>query len=234
MKREHLTISGINNYDFQLTDSEIQQLKHRGLVGGFWEALGKLQLAFLIEQGLQSQDTVLDVGCGCLRGGIPLISYLEKSNYKGMDVNASLLKAGQHEIKLANLEDKKPHLVLDDAFEFEKFNLLFDCMMAVSLFTHLPTNIILRCLVNAKRSLKNEGAFYATFFIVGGPEQLTPHKHSLGGITTHYDKDPYHYSEDHITMMASLADLDCHIIGEWGHPRNQKMVKFTPKKVPAH
>ena len=46
---------------------------HRSTVRGndaFWDYLGKRQLDYLVEQGLQPSHYVLDVGCGPLRAGV--------------------------------------------------------------------------------------------------------------------------------------------------------------------
>ena len=52
------------------------------LVGAahLWEMKQKFQIEFLKENGLKPQDRFVDIGCGTLRGGIPLIKYLETGN----------------------------------------------------------------------------------------------------------------------------------------------------------
>ena len=70
-------MSGINIYSEELSQTDINQNKHRNFIGGKWEEIGRLQYDFLREQGLQPQDKLLDIGCGCLRGGIHFIDYLE-------------------------------------------------------------------------------------------------------------------------------------------------------------
>lgn len=43
---------------------------HRDFVGGQWDELGIFQLKLLQSFGLHPEHTLLDVGCGALRGGI--------------------------------------------------------------------------------------------------------------------------------------------------------------------
>lgn len=55
-----------------------KKLLWRGKVGGMWEEIGMLQFQFLVAQGIRAEHRLLDVGCGCLRGGIHLTGYLSR------------------------------------------------------------------------------------------------------------------------------------------------------------
>ncbi|HTR18374.1 MAG TPA: hypothetical protein VMH91_00090, partial [Candidatus Paceibacterota bacterium] len=44
------------------------------------------QLERLIAHGIKPQHTLLDIGCGYLRGGQYIIDYLEEGNYTGTDI----------------------------------------------------------------------------------------------------------------------------------------------------
>ena len=135
----------INNYWKQLTADEIAAGKHRARVGGFWEEMGLLQLAFLKQRGLLPSHSFLDVGCGCLRGGIHLVQYLQAGHYCGLDINASLIEAGKLELETHKLLDKKPRLLVDEHFTFSRFETTFDFCLAQSVFTHLFMNHIALC-----------------------------------------------------------------------------------------
>ena len=219
-------MSGINSYGKQLSESDIVRNKHRVLIGGNWEEIGRLQFDFLLSKGLQPEHTLLDIGCGCLRGGIHFIKYLQAGKYYGLDVNASLIKAGKKEIKIAKLNDKQPHLLVTDKFAIKQFQQQFDFMVSISLFTHLPMNIIIRCLQEAQKNLAPHGKYYATFFLAPTSVHLERIDHEPGGMTSNYDSDPFHYSLEEISLMASLAGLAVNAIGDWQHPRNQQMIEF--------
>ena len=135
---------GINSYGKELTKEDISNKVHRDFVGGLWSELGQLQFEFLKQFGLQSHHKLLDIGCGSLRGGIHFIKYLDRGNYYGLDINASLIEAAKLEVKQELLEDKTPHLLVDDQFSIDKFGEKFDFMLSISLFTHLPINNIIR------------------------------------------------------------------------------------------
>ncbi|QGQ44710.1 class I SAM-dependent methyltransferase [Metabacillus sediminilitoris] len=53
----------------------------------------------------------------------------------GLDINPSLIRAGQEEIKKANLSYKKPSLIVNDSFEFNVFNKKFDLQLLNHCFT---------------------------------------------------------------------------------------------------
>ncbi|WP_154222849.1 class I SAM-dependent methyltransferase [Marinicella rhabdoformis] len=220
------TTRRINKYDYQLSEEEIEQRVHRLKVGGLWKQIGQLQFEFMLRNGLEAHNNLLDIGCGCLRGGVKFIPFLNASNYYGMDINASLLAAAEIEINRANLVDRNPNLMLNSEFEFHKFEVKFDYMISVSVFTHLPVNNIIRCLQRVSENLKPNGKYFSTFFISEKSIELKPICHQPGNIVTHYDQDPFHYSVDEIKRMGSNCGLKTTLIGDWGHPRGQQMVKF--------
>jgi len=217
----------ISKYDAeQLSPEDIRTKRHREFVGGMWEEMGRHQFDYLVAEGLQRRHKLLDVGCGSLRGGLHFIDYLDAGNYFGIDINQSLIDAAHLELKEAGLTGKRPVLMVDDRFDFSEFGEQFDFMLSVSVFTHLPLNNIVRCLKNASTCLSVGGAYYATFFEAPFDAHLDDIRHAPGGILTHYDSNPFHYSTGEIGIMAGLAGLQVSIPGEWGHPRNQRMALF--------
>ena|SRR5208283_1773600 len=220
-------MEGVNEYGRQLTDRQIRKNEHRQAVGGLWEEIGTHQLNFLKQQGLKGDHLLIDVGCGCLRGGIPCIRYLEAGNYFGLDINASLVKAGLMEIEREGLTEKRPNLLVNDKFEFSRFARTFNYAIALSVFTHLPMNHVIRCLIEIRKVLTPGGQFFATFFEAPFPAHLERVTHMPGGIETNYDSDPYHYSFEECQIMARAAGVQVRLIGEWGHPRGQRMLSFT-------
>jgi len=219
-------MKGVNSYGNELTPQNINNKMHRSFVGGLWEEVGLLQFNFLKSQGLLPTHKLLDIGCGCMRGGVHYVSYLESGNYYGLDVNESLIQAGTFEIKDAKLEGKCPTLLIDDQFRLGKFGESFDFMVSVSLFTHLPMNIIIRCLCMVRKNLRSDGIYFSTFFQSPTSANLEKLTHQPGGVVTNYDADPFHYSLEEISWMAGIAGLKVRLI-DWEHPRNQKIAAFS-------
>jgi len=205
----------------------IEDGRHRTMIGGMWEAIGKLQFEYLKAKGLNSKHKLLDVGCGSLRGGVHFIPYLEPKNYYGFDLNMSLIQAGlEFEITKMNLSDR---VELDNFFAAEGFKYAshwpqMDMAIAVSLLTHLNFDSVCLCLKNTAQILKLKARFYATIFEVTNVNQLSEPIEQCPGIVTHALKDPYHYTRAQMEQAAKLAGFSVVNIEGFGHPRNQKMM----------
>jgi len=137
------------------------------------------------------------------------------------------------EILESGLENKNPCLLANDQFNFLQFNTKFDFAIAQSLFTHLYLNDIILCIMNLRTVLKDNGKFFATFF--ENPEgkfnlnQVNHKKLDGPDSTTFFNKDPFHYDFDTFREICKNIDLDVKYIGDWNHPRNQKLLMFTKK-----
>lgn len=228
LRKERQTggIKQVNQYGKQLTEKQIRSNFHREFVGGMWDEMGLLQLNFLKQHGLKPCHHLLDVGCGALRGGVHFVRYLEPEHYYGLDINASLIAAGKKELEKENLTAKRPHLLVNDRFEFSRFGKTFDYAIATSVFTHLPMNHIIRCLAEIRNVLTHDAEFFASFFEAPSPAHLEPITHTPGGVQSHYDMDPFHYSFRELQWMAQIADMRADLIGEWAHPRDQRALSF--------
>lgn len=217
-----------NAYDkLELNEQDIKDKKHRAAVGGMWNEMGDLQYNWFLNNGLKPENTFLDVGCGSLRGGIHFIKYLNNGNYYGIDLNQSLINAGKIELQEQNM-NKISNLMVNGDFEFNLFNQRFDFALAQSVFTHLPTNHILKCLINIDRVLNKGGKFYATFFENNDKfdlEEIKQDEH----VTSYIDRDPFHYHFSMFEFLVDGLDLRVEYIGGWEHPRNQKMLCFYKK-----
>lgn len=221
-------MQGVNPYHTELTPEDINRQEHRGAVGGMWEELGILQLEFMKKMKLEPSHKLLDMGCGSLRGGVKFVDYLASGHYFGVDINQSLLDAGRLELKAAGLSDKQVNLATSNRFDASQFKTQFDYALAISLFTHLSVNFIIQCLERVKDVLTKDGKFYATFFIADSKQAFFSRiLQQPGNIETSHYSDPYHYDLKIIEWMADYAGLKLEYIGDWQHPRNQKMFCFS-------
>jgi SAM-dependent methyltransferase len=208
--------------------SKLNPNRHRWVTGGSWEEIGNLQLEFLTDQGMKPNHTLLDVGCGGLRGGVHFVKYLDAGHYFGMDKNNDHLKGGHRELQLEGLVDKRAVLLQDDYFRFSRFGTTFDYAIAVSVFTHLPFNVIARCLSEMEAALNPGGKFYATFFRNTGRrlrhDDIEAPYHVL-----RLDRDPFYYDPDIFRWVVEGSQLDFTLLGEWDHSRGQQMLLFTKR-----
>jgi cyclopropane fatty-acyl-phospholipid synthase-like methyltransferase len=218
---------GVNDYHRALTDAEIAAGDHRQFVGGLWEEIGELQCGFLIAQGLRPDHALVDIGCGAVRGGVHFVRYLQPGRYHGLDIDSSLIAAGQIELRRANLADRDARLLLDDQFNLSRFGVTFDYGIAVSVFTHLFLNHIARCFREMRKVMHKDGRFFCTFFEAPSAAHVESILHTPGRALTHYDADPFHYAFPELEWLAAKCGLRAELVGPWDHPRDQRMICFT-------
>lgn len=112
--------------------------------------------------GLSTTDSVLDIGCGPLRGGIVLIDHLAVGKYVGLDVRPEVIAEAERQIAKRGLDVKEPRVLVSAAFGRDELGeLTFDVIWAFQVFYHLEDALLDECLVEVARRLKPTGAFYA-------------------------------------------------------------------------
>jgi SAM-dependent methyltransferase len=217
-------------FDLELVAQLIAQKGHRAVVGDEWDLIGKLQFSFLTGSGLLPHHRLLDVGCGAMRGGVHFAAYLNPGCYFGVDISPNLLEKGREELARAGVSDRVPleNISCSDNFSFEGFNQAFDFAIAQSLFTHLGFNRVRRCLEQISDVLSEDGKFFVTFFErPQDVEARVSQRHPPEMITTYDVSDPYHYSAQDLAYACQGLPLEFEYIGEWGHPRGQKIASFN-------
>jgi cyclopropane fatty-acyl-phospholipid synthase-like methyltransferase len=137
---------------------------HRGLWARLQPEQG-WQLDTLKQHGLKPRHHFLDVGCGMLRLGMPLISYLEDDRYCGIDAMDKYVQLGRVYMNEVAHSNKTFHLMANRKFEFEQFGRQFDFAMAHSVMTHLSYEQIERCFTNLKTVMKQGASFLFTVVI---------------------------------------------------------------------
>jgi hypothetical protein len=204
------------------TKEEVHRVGHRQFVGGkgeYWDKIGELQFRFLIEQGLSPSDTFVDVGCGSLRGGYRFIRYLDPGRYLGMDKHIELIIYGVcQELGIGDYAQKRPRFVVSETFEFVKFIERPSFGIAQSLFTHLSENDLRLCLKNLRAAALPKCKFFATFFEVDEPLANDAISNSHGFFA---------YTRSQMDDFGVGAGWEPNYIGEWNHPRNQKIMVYS-------
>ncbi len=117
------------------------KLEEKGVfLGGpprFFETAGRKQLITLISEGLYPGSKVLDIGCGCLRGGYWLIHFLNNGCYFGIEPNKDMLEAGiSILVEPGHMSLKKPLFSNNADFDFSVFGEKFNYFVARSIWTH--------------------------------------------------------------------------------------------------
>jgi SAM-dependent methyltransferase len=95
------------------------------------------QITFLRNNGLLQQHRFLDLGCGTLRGGIPIIQHLVPGQYYGVDVRPTVIAEARRELHDHDLDHKQPTLVCLSEVPERFRNLCFDIVWAFSVLIHM-------------------------------------------------------------------------------------------------
>ena len=150
-----------------LTLSKLE--RRHGKVGKpeLWKMKRDFQIQFLKAMGLNQNDLFLDIGCGTLRGGIPVIEFLDEGNYYGVDVRESVIVEGRKELYEAGLESKNPTLLATEDVGQLTIAQKFDFIWAFSVLIHLTDEILQDTISLASRHLSSEGVFYANVNVGG-------------------------------------------------------------------
>lgn len=128
--------------------------------------MGVTQFALLGAAGIRESHTLLDLGCGSLRAGRFLISFLEKGHYCGIEPNQWLVEEGIAN-NLGNdlVAMKAPRFDANDSFDCSVFDQEFDFVVAQSILSHTKVGMARRCINNVARVLMRDSLFLATFVL---------------------------------------------------------------------
>ncbi|WP_287882464.1 MULTISPECIES: class I SAM-dependent methyltransferase [Paracoccus] len=200
---------------------EIGGNHYRAYVGppNYYDLIGATQFYLLTLFGMRETSSLLDIGCGSLRGGRFAIMYLRPGRYYGIDPEEWAIRDGlKSHFNEELVQRRKPNFVIDGDFAFTKFGRKFDLLMAHSIFTHAPQWQIAKCMAEAKKVMVPQTVFLATFF------------ETLDGSDYQGDAwlypDIVRYRRETIAQIVHEAGLECHHV-EWPHPFNQKWIAVT-------
>ena len=126
-----------------------------------WEMKRDFQIQFLKAMNLMPEHYLLDIGCGTLRGGIPLITYLQEGHYFGVEPRMKVLNEGRNELRKEDQEGKNPTLLLSPDISQLVIDQRFDYIWAFSVLIHMSDEILNDTLGFASKHLSKEGVFYA-------------------------------------------------------------------------
>jgi len=139
--------------------------EHRKWVGRDWDLLGAHQFNVLTSLGLRDSHYLLDIGCGSLRGGRFLMSYLLPGHYFAIEPEKWAVESGiKDEVGQNFIDLKSPSFDYNNSGNLSIFDKKFDYIIAHSVFIHSDKNFIENCIKEAKKVLKPDGIFAANFF----------------------------------------------------------------------
>ena len=198
-----------------------EKVENKRPSGAYWEQMGRHQFDFLVEQGLEPHYSMLDIGCGQLRGGRFFIEYLEPGRYTGIDISPKSIEFCRTYVEELGLASKRPRLLVNEEKHLRFTELAgtrFDFLLAQSVFSHLPGDLIEECFANLHKVMHGDSRFYFTYVNSAAPEQINVKSFSF----------PY-------TFFAELADRHGfaleNLSAQYRHPGGQDMLCARPKRA---
>jgi cyclopropane fatty-acyl-phospholipid synthase-like methyltransferase len=129
---------------------------------GQWDEHQRFQIDELKKLGLKPGSSVLEIGCGPLTAGLPVIEYLDVGRYVGVDVRSNVLNLSWQQIGKNGLSAKNPRLLRADDFgAAELAGRKFDFVWSFSVLYHLTDEILENLFSNVGRRLEKDGSFAA-------------------------------------------------------------------------
>ena len=142
-------------------------MEYRAKVGPahLFDVIGAQQFCVLMNLGLREHHRLLDVGCGCLRGGRFLIPYLGRGKYVGLEPERELLDAGiAVELGRGMAYRKRASFHYFDDFRLSRISGKFDYVLAQSILSHAGWDIAWTLFRESAKALTDDGIFGATWF----------------------------------------------------------------------
>ncbi len=117
----------------------------------------------IIEQWIKPGARVLDLGCGALSQGKPLIEYLDYGKYVGLDPNGWLIEAALEEYP--ELLTKSPRFSYEVDFSTEYGP--YDYIIAHSVLSHVSDWQLEMALINLRKEVKFGATWLASIRLAG-------------------------------------------------------------------
>jgi SAM-dependent methyltransferase len=172
-------ISRIKRALLRLTDPqrfvermEEQQLERMMGFPGQYQSHRVFQVALLKRLGLTPRKRLLEIGCGPLTLGVPIIAFLEKGNYCGIDVRPSVLNAAYRLISNNELADKNPRFIYSKSFGRDELaQEIFDWIVSFSVLYHLEDNLVGDLFTAVSNRLTLGGVYLANVNVEHAPSR---------------------------------------------------------------
>jgi hypothetical protein len=144
-----------------------EMMRNHGFLGVPAETFadaGRRQFRALLDEGLNPESIVLDIGCGCLRAGYWLVRFLDPGNYHGIEPARQRVDYGlrylftDDEINL-----KRPRFDFNPNFDSAVFGTRFDFFLAGSIWSHASKRQIQSTLDSFVRDSTYHGVFLTSY-----------------------------------------------------------------------
>jgi SAM-dependent methyltransferase len=130
---------------------------------------GEVQLELLKREGCTPRSAVLEVGCGCLSAGAPVMAYLRRGNYVGIEPNRWLLDAGLTDWRTRLLaRRRRPTFLAVTDFDARPLGRTYDYVLSHSVLSHCAHWQLEQFVSNVARVLRPGGRILASVRLAEG------------------------------------------------------------------
>jgi SAM-dependent methyltransferase len=189
---------------------------------GAWKVDREVQVRALEKLGLEPHHRLLEIGCGPLQAGAPLIRFLDPGNYTGVDISADRLDAARSVIARLGLEDRKPRLILSGDFGLDQLQpQSFDRLWSFHVVIHFPKAAVERFMEAVALLLKPDGLGWFSAWV-------TPDRAEFKQRGSWLEFPVTEAGSEFFRSAAAAAGLECTGLGtleEWGLPSDRPAAK---------
>lgn len=133
------------------------------------EVSGQLQLELLKREGCAPASRVLEIGCGGLHVGIPLMQYVDKGNYVGIDPNEWLRQTVMKKQHIRRIvEEREARFLSLDDFDASELGIKFDLVFSHSVLSHCAHWQLEQFLRNSAKVLAPGGRILTSIRLAEG------------------------------------------------------------------
>jgi hypothetical protein len=159
-----------------------------------FEQAGREQLTALLNEGLNPESKVLEIGCGCLRVAYWLVRFLDPGCYFGIEPSSQRIEYGlQYLSTPEEIALKQPQFDSNPNFDSSVFGVKFDFFLARSIWTHGSKRHIEATLDSFVRDSAASGIFLASYLPAQSADEDyqgdrwvgTSHESAVPGVIRH-------------------------------------------------
>lgn len=152
--------------DKALGEERTRELEAHMGFRGQWDEHRRFQFEHVKAMGLKPAHRLLEIGCGPLTLGLPVINYLNPGCYTGVDVRPEVLDLALQEIGENGLSAKNPRLVLSTSFGANELgDERFDFAWSFSVLYHLSDDLLHGLMAQMALRLAPDGQYFANINI---------------------------------------------------------------------
>ncbi len=139
------------------------------------ELSGNLQLELLKKEGCTPESKVLEVGCGMLNAGYPVMQYLNAGHYVGIEPNQWLIDIAMENAEIKRVAEEKQARFLNVIdFDASPMGMTFDFILSHSILSHAAHWQLRSFLQKTGEVLAPRGRIIASLFLAEGNKWGNP------------------------------------------------------------